>query len=495
MAISTIKIFPPIGIARLGNSPDEYFIGPEIPGNHTIPPGGYKDSSCRVKRQAARFRLFGYEAGVLKQEITLADADINWTVELANTKADWKQFGGVNSPNLQRRNLDVSDRASLRITPGPRTLNGPNLKAEFNTGTFLTRPVPLGEMQTDVDGRLLVLGGIGKSESPNNSEITGLDSDGWYDDVSDGPVKASVRLKGTNVWTHASSAWVISAPPKFAPPIEHIITLYDTLLQVAVDRLGAVSLLPAVPPSFTKDIYPLLIRSMNVRWVSSLAAAMHPTFQSVIPPPGLAETRLAIFERVRNPSTDAHTQIEGQNMPKIWSDFYPERDPSSRLPINQALTKIQYHVLQQWKDGVFNNDWNGPPVPETRITPEGLTQAALESCVGAAFYPGIETSFMTRDIYPFVEPFRLDAAKLDPGDLTKQMAIPWQGDFYLCRFDQGLQWWPAQRPENVFPAGGGPQRRWIRDIVHSEKEMVQNWHKLGFIVQQGDQYIETERCE
>jgi hypothetical protein len=495
MAISTIKIFPPIGIARLGNSPDEYFIGPEIPGDHTIPPGGYKDSSCRVKRQAARFRLFGYEAGVLKQEITLADADINWTVELANTKADWKRFGGVNSTNLPRRNPAVSDRASLRITPGPRTLSGANLKAEFNTGTFLTLPVPLGEMQTDVDGRLLVLGGFGKSESPNNSEITGLNSDGWHDDVSDGPVKASVRLRGTNVWTDASSAWVICAPPKFAPPIEHIITLYDTLLQVAVDRLGAISLLPAVPPSFTKDIYPLLIRSMNMKWVSSLAAIMHSTFQSVIPPPGRIEDRLAIFERVRNPSADPHTQIEKQNMPKIWSDFYPERDPSSRLPINQALKKIQYHVLEQWKDGVFNNDWNGPPVPETRITPEGLTQAALESCVGAAFYPGIETSFMTRDIYPFVEPFRLDAAKLDPGDLTKQMAVPWQGDFYLCKFERGLQWWPAQRPENVFPAGGGPQRRWIQDLVNSEKEMVQNWHKLGFVVQQGDQYVETERCE
>src|SRR6202045_1908305 len=33
-------------------------------------------------------------------------------------------------------------------------------------------------------------------------------------------------------------AWVICPPPKFAPPIGTIITLYDTLLQVAVDKLG-----------------------------------------------------------------------------------------------------------------------------------------------------------------------------------------------------------------------------------------------------------------
>lgn len=89
MAIEDVKIFPPIGIA-LGNSPDEFFVGPEIPGDHTPPVGGYKDSSFRIKRQAARFRLFGYEGGVLQKELTLDDVDINWTVELANTA--WKEL-------------------------------------------------------------------------------------------------------------------------------------------------------------------------------------------------------------------------------------------------------------------------------------------------------------------------------------------------------------------------------------------------------------------
>ena len=505
MTIDTIKIFPSIGIARLGNSPNEYFIGPEIPGVHAPPSGGYKDSSCRIKRQAARFRVFGYEGGVLKQEITMDNAEIKWTVELANTKAEWKTFKGVKNPNSPRRNPNVSDRSSLRITPGPRTLDDPNEKSTFDTGSFLDDPDPiyLGEIQTDVDGRLLVLGGLGKSRSPHDTDLSGFaDNDDWYDDVSDGPVTASVRLKGTNEWTQAVSAWVICGPPKYVPAIEHMITLYDTLLQVAIDKLGAISLLPPEPPSFTKDIYPLLIRAMNLKWVSKIAAVMHSTFQSVIPPPGRPEDRIAIFKRLRNPDTDPHIQIEKQDMPKIWSDFYPERDSSNRLPINQALTKIQYHILQQWKDGLFNNDWNGTPVSETEITPDGLTRAALESCVGGPLYPGIETSFMTRDNYPFIEPFRLDTTivdastgiRLSAGDLTKQMAVPWQADFYECNFES-LQWWPAQRPEYVFTTSGGRQKSWTRDIIDDAKGMIQNWHKLGFVVQQGQKYVETERCE
>ena len=135
MTIDNIKIFPSIGIARLGNSPPdwpinredkgEWSVGAEIPGDHTPPSGGYKDSKFRVKRQAARFRLFGYEGEVLKQEITLADADIKWTVELANTKADWFQFGGVERPNRPPRNPSITgdNRESLRITPGARTLD------------------------------------------------------------------------------------------------------------------------------------------------------------------------------------------------------------------------------------------------------------------------------------------------------------------------------------------------------------------------------------
>ena len=129
----------------------------------------------------------------------------------------------------------------------------------------MTKKVPLGEIQTDEYGRLLVLGGLGTSGPEGKTLKPGqLNNDGWYDDTSDGPVIASVRVKGTNDWIQASPAWVICAPPKFTP-FEHIITLYDSLRQNAVKDLGAVSLDAPEHLSFRKDIYPLLLRAMNMK--------------------------------------------------------------------------------------------------------------------------------------------------------------------------------------------------------------------------------------
>ncbi|HET6345391.1 MAG TPA: LodA/GoxA family CTQ-dependent oxidase, partial [Myxococcota bacterium] len=70
---TTYRIHPGIGIARLGNSPDDFCITPEEPaalpldcdaqGNPLLSPDGqselrvktFKDARGRIKRQAARF--------------------------------------------------------------------------------------------------------------------------------------------------------------------------------------------------------------------------------------------------------------------------------------------------------------------------------------------------------------------------------------------------------------------------------------------------------
>src|SRR6516225_11851680 len=126
----TFKIFPSIGVARIGNCPDDsasgFYVGPEIPGSVIVPPNGYKDPQGRVRRQAARFRIYGWENGVFMGEITSSVADITWTVELANTKAAFDRFTGIGEPSGAVRNATVTDRSSLMITPGPRTIAGPN---------------------------------------------------------------------------------------------------------------------------------------------------------------------------------------------------------------------------------------------------------------------------------------------------------------------------------------------------------------------------------
>ena len=99
--------------------------------------------------------------------------------------------------------------------------------------------------------------------------------------------------------------------------------------------------------------------------------------------------RKAIFERLRDPASTPGTETES-DMPMIWSDYYPAKG-------NEPLTRLQYEIMKKWSAGRFVNDWKGKPKRETRLTPENLDRAALEACVGGAFFPGIEASSLLRD--------------------------------------------------------------------------------------------------
>src|SRR5688572_2370816 len=147
--IAYCKIFPPIGIARLGNSPDEYFIGPESPGLVPHNGGSYKDSQGRVKRQGARFRVYGFdEDGRAVAELTTEHPDvksITWQVSLANKKAHWFQFDGaanvakiLEGEKLPIRNAAVKGDHRKGLIVGPvssqiegRSQEGKPLQGEF----------------------------------------------------------------------------------------------------------------------------------------------------------------------------------------------------------------------------------------------------------------------------------------------------------------------------------------------------------------------------
>lgn len=164
-SIVRAAIHPSIGVARLGNSPDEFFLAPEVPEPVPQPPGYYRDASGALKRQAARFRIYGLNAkGEAVAELTAANADIKWTVHLANKKAAWYQFQialdipeADSAPPSLLRNAAVGDRKRLAIDPGPRHITGKNIKGggshTFDTGKFMDEPVYLGELRTDEAGR------------------------------------------------------------------------------------------------------------------------------------------------------------------------------------------------------------------------------------------------------------------------------------------------------------------------------------------------------
>src|SRR5258708_39619048 len=127
-SIVRAAIHPSIGIARVGDSLDGFFIGPELPHPLPAPDGGYKDGSGFLKRQAAKFRIFGYDSNNrVVAELTCDNAEIEWTVHVANKKAAWYCFSvALDIPEAvptPRRNANFAgpERTRLTIDPGPRS--------------------------------------------------------------------------------------------------------------------------------------------------------------------------------------------------------------------------------------------------------------------------------------------------------------------------------------------------------------------------------------
>src|SRR5215467_2267011 len=80
-------IHPSIGIARIGNSQGGYFLAPEVVDPPPAPHGFYRDPHGALKRQAAKFRVYGCnKAGQVVAELTQANSNISWAVHLVNQK-------------------------------------------------------------------------------------------------------------------------------------------------------------------------------------------------------------------------------------------------------------------------------------------------------------------------------------------------------------------------------------------------------------------------
>jgi len=175
----------------------------------------YKDSQNRIRRQAARFRIYVYDQDNKNgREVKIGDKvsalqlnpkrrsaqlltgtliDIQWTVYLANKKSSWYEFDQLEgehgySPSHPLRNAgitDPSERQNLITDSGPRTVGWLNPKqraASFAKGTAPGTPesyppadlspnpiTTLGQLMSVTGGdghnRLLVLGGLGNSGS------------------------------------------------------------------------------------------------------------------------------------------------------------------------------------------------------------------------------------------------------------------------------------------------------------------------------------------
>ena len=511
-------IHPGIGVARIGNSRDEYYIGPETitPSEREV--GFYRDKKGALKREGARFRVYGFNAaGEVVREIVPAAGDtVEWTVHVANRKGDWYRFiAALDIPDavdlqtiLRNKSVAPADRGSLVIDPGPRSVCGISKrggnKLAFDSGKFMGKAVDLGEILTDEAGRLIFLGGTGEAGSPNNAPLfdendndSYNNADGWYDDTSDGPVSARVTVDGVEM--EADSAWVIVAPPNYAPDMIGWRSMYD--LQRAV--FTAAGQLPQPDPVlFTRDVLPQLRRLSGLQWVNKGISGMFGAGGPVdFDDPDLIE-RLATVPS--DPDNDPWVELRrtiynsfrpenlNADAPGLWpyqyGDAFGSFSPTSALN-NLALPSYQASLLRLWVNGAFVDDRAAARAIPADIAelpvadqPAMLDQASLSYCLADAFHPGCEMTWPMRHATLYSAPFRIRrrpegqpepdyGAKLNqtialgldgplhaqgPGTITRYMALPWHGDTATCRsgydpdYDPYLStFWPARVPNQV----------------------------------------------
>ncbi|OXG07847.1 hypothetical protein B0A64_07615 [Flavobacterium araucananum] len=536
--IDRYVIYPAIGISRVGNS-DEWYYAPELPGQVADPrvPQNlegtkedikYKDPKGAIKKQAARFRVFGLDAdGKVVDEINSdsscegVDVEVEWSVHIANRKGAWYEFtnpmdlnfNSQKQGNTKELALSVTHknkayggvpyglhpkREQLVIDSGNVFIAGRNAKSEpLDKGKFMGKKVCLGELQTDNKGRLIVLGGSGlaKSITPNNPLSHFANNNGWYDDTSDGPVRAKIIIKknGSLQEFDAEPAFVAVVPPNYGQGLYGTITMYDIVKDLYTQRKeGGIE--PKEKPSFEEDIWPIFKSLTDSKWVSEglymlfgEGSASNFTDPSVYKRLASNDERDKTFKKnifnwFRNPETD---KFEPTQIPSNYGDAL--RDFSDEPNENLWITRTQYSYLKKWADGNFvisNFDLTKTNFPLGSIAkndplenqkledqPYLLTKAALQECLGGPFRPGIELSWpfrvdqMWKPAMPGEQAaFRLNVVDKDnennsnfisddygsvlspdkamakygpvhysgPGTLTRWMGVPWQADAASC---------------------------------------------------------------
>lgn len=185
----TYEIYPPIGVARLGPSPD-YFFGPEPDGTFPPPitmgpngqPRSMRDANGDLRPQAARFRVFEVERQGAQltsaREVQAAEADITWQVHVVNRKAAAPRFAVNNhrnhNPEARRNGAkntdDLADPVNLAliINPGKQTIGtaAGSPSSAILTGAFKGQAVQPGQIAIEAaTGRLIFVGGKGLSDT------------------------------------------------------------------------------------------------------------------------------------------------------------------------------------------------------------------------------------------------------------------------------------------------------------------------------------------
>ena len=417
----------------------------------------------------------------------------------------------------------------------------------------------LGHLETDHLGRLIVVGGYGRAsgwkvdgQAPMTDDVN---NDHWFDDTSDGPVTATIVFDdGSRVAT--AGGWVTTTDPAYAPQILNVVSLWDDVYDIWVREMRLAPgifdqatgrYLDSYKPSFDDDLHPIFAAASLQRWVTNLnpnGTSTHDQLLRITADTDPSSTPLSGLKVFRDPNHKQET-----NNPTLMPLHLGDGDEAFL-----ALRRTQYFFLQRWDEGRGNYE----PGPGPLLGPgEYLDKAVMVDCLGGRFSPGIDLTFVVRQPSLYVQdwetsgtgpfrirakqlaytaarhdqplltegyvPLRVDQDGLEPGDLSKWMAVPWHTDYNSCAThppspnppsNRTVFWsWPAQRPVAVFTADDlvtkpgarrkdpptvelGEQRWSVRgpgtDSPDAENwgryqppilQIVDHWHQIGTVIQ------------
>ncbi|GES85619.1 hypothetical protein RCL2_001272300 [Rhizophagus clarus] len=410
-----------LNVARVGNAindsddkhnKDYFYVGSEIPGIYVgkgDPNFKFKDNKGRIKPQAARFRIYGYDKnGTNLGEIKLKKGvDITWTVVLANRKAAHRGFLGIKKHHQKGtlRNADWPyDRSTLMAIREKRLTSvcgSPPDPVELKARVFRHNIIDeeensedghelyLGKMIMENEGSLLIIGGKGESGCIKESTLitTFADNDYWYDDTSDGSVDAKVTIMVNNtkksLRNREGKSWILVAPPKYAPGIPNITSLYQTILETQhpvdpnypandltnyQDSDDSVKKKKIMQVNYYRDIHPIFEATCKSSWVNPKGFTGHGPDKPgnfldfkleeklSNESPEYNDLRKSILSRVRIPSELASSfERDGQ----AYDYFMPPLSGNSGIQTPGvpdtflSITRGQYLLLQKWAEGDF----------------------------------------------------------------------------------------------------------------------------------------------
>ena len=410
--------------------------------------------------------------------------DIVWTVHLANKKNNWYKITdaegeeiGIKAyqpdeqgsyhyppirdpedakyPELSGLGDDLSDemrRTKLVIDGGPRTIKSSDDAAtlvhfnsskscsyanaqgqvcpvsdyplsfpdeHFKMGNQYESIDTLGELQIEAGtGRLIVTGGYGRASGilldinlPDLNDP--IDNNYWFDDTSDGPVNA-VIIFDDDTTTSVVGGWVVSTDPGYAPQTRNVVSTWDDMFNAWVENLNLMPDLynngqyqASYKASWEGDILPIFHGAFLQRWNTNLPSAgvkgheMMTNLKYGISP----EKEIPNFKSlIRDPNNTAEDD-EGVKMPLALGDA---------MKSFLSVSSTQYFLLMQW--------YAEQTVEAAPVLGEGekLDKVVLENCLGGRYSPGIDLTFIVRDMNLFKQewqgttgPFRINEQVLN----------------------------------------------------------------------------------